>query len=53
LFVAQQGEFFVGLALGSFLRAGQAVFDEAGAGVALVDEGANEEGGYADHDEDY
>ena len=39
LLVAQQGKFFVGFALRRFLHRGEAVFDEAGAGIALVDQG--------------
>jgi hypothetical protein len=44
LLVAQQGEFFVGIAFGGFLNGGEAVFDKAGAGVALIDERSSGKG---------
>ena len=52
LFVAQESEFFFGIALGSFLNGGQALADEACAGTALIDERANGEGGKGDDEED-
>ena len=52
LFVAEQGEFFFGLTLGSFLDVGEAFFDKAGAGVALVEQGEGGESHEGDDDED-
>ncbi len=52
LFIAEQGEFFVGFALRSLLDGSEAVFDKAGAGVALVEQGEGGEGHEGDDDED-
>jgi hypothetical protein len=52
LFVAEKGEFFVRVRARAFLDGGEAVFDEAGAGIALVDEGARGKGGEGNHDKD-
>jgi hypothetical protein len=52
LFIAEQGEFFVGFALRSLLDRGQTVFDEAGAGTAFVEQGECGEGRKGDDEED-
>jgi len=44
LLIAQQGEFFVGIAFGGFLNGGEPVFDKAGAGVALIDKRSSGKG---------
>jgi hypothetical protein len=52
LLVAEESEFFVGVALRSFLYGGETVFDEASLGVALVDERAGDEGSDGHEEED-
>ena len=52
MLIAQQGEFFVGIAFGGFLNGGEPVFDKAGAGVALIDERSSGKGRESDEEED-
>src|SRR5271165_190553 len=52
LFVAEESELLVGFALGNFVYGGEAVLDEAGSGIAFVEQGADDEGRDGNHDED-
>ena len=51
LLIAQQGEFFLGSALGSLALVGQTFLDQPGVSAALVDQRGQREGRDCDDDE--